>query len=432
MKRIGIRIEDKYLMERRVAITPEVVKEVIKNNNVSIDVESSKKRVFTDEEYREAGANIIDKLENSDIVFGVKEMPIDFFEEEKTYIFFSHTIKGQEYNMPLLKKMMEKRINLIEYEKVADDSGKRLIFFGRFAGIAGMINSFWSFGQRCKLQGYDTPFAKLRQSHTYSSLVEAIEDIKLVAAELKSTGIHDDLAPLTVGFTGYGNVSKGAQEIVDLFEIEDVNPNELSSINKDYRNNCIYKVVFKEKDISKPKDSSKEFELQHYYTNADCYENNFEQYVPYLTILMNCMYWAPEYPRIITKDFLAELYSKDERKLCVIGDVTCDPDGSIESTHIGTFIEDPVFVYNPKTRKATMGFEGEGILTMAVDILPSELPREASEAFSAALKPFIKGLIETDFADSFEEMKLPKPLKNALILHRGEFTPEFKYMEEFL
>ena len=434
MKKLGIRIEDKYLMERRVAIVPDDIEDLTKQADIMFEVESSPKRVFTDAEYSIAGATLVSKLDNPDIVFGVKEMPIDFFEQEKTYVFFSHTIKGQDYNMPLLKRMIEKKINLIEYERITNDEGQRLIFFGRFAGLAGMINSLWSFGQRCQLKGHVSPFNHLKQSHQYSSLNEAIKDIKIAARNLKAYGVHEDIAPLTIGFTGYGNVSRGAQEISDLFDTVEITPEELLTLKDgdNYRKDCVYKVVFKEEHISKPKDKNAKFELQHYYNNAEAYENNFEQYVPELTILMNCMYWAPEYPRIITKDFLYELNKKGDLKLCVIGDVTCDPDGSIESTHMGTHIEDPVYVYNPETREPTMGFSGDGILTMAVDILPSELPKESSEAFSKALKPYIIGLTETDFDLSFEELNIPAPFKRALILHKGEFTPDYKYMEEFI
>ena len=433
MRTIGIRIEDKYEMERRVAIIPSHVKDII-SEDVNFIVESSNKRVFKDEEYLEVGATISDNLKDADIIFGVKEMPIDFFEDNKTYLFFSHTIKGQDYNMPLLKRMIEKKINLIEYEKIADESGKRLIFFGRFAGLAGMINSFWAYGQRNKVLGLNTAFSSLKQSHNYSSLDEAKEALKLVAEEIKTNGIPKELAPLTIGITGYGNVARGAQEIIDIFENKEITPDELLKLRKsgDYNNKTIYKVVFKEEHISKPKDSKVKFELQHYYNNPQEYENNFEQYVSEISILMNCMYWGPEYPRIITKDFLEKLFKNPDNKLLIIGDVTCDPDGSIESTHMGTYIEDPVFVYNPETRIPTMGFEGKGLLTMAVDILPSELPREASIGFSEALSPFVKELAETDFSLPFVELEIPAPFKRALILHIGEFTPDYKYMENFI
>ncbi|MEA3477122.1 MAG: hypothetical protein U9R60_03015, partial [Bacteroidota bacterium] len=202
---IGIRHEDKYLMERRVALIPQHVKKLVSEQGLQFIVEESPKRIFTHEEFEKAGAKIVRDLSPASVVFGVKEMPISLFEEGKTYIFFSHVIKGQSYNMPMLKAMMEKGVNLIDYEKVTDELGRRLIFFGKFAGLAGMINSLWSLGQRLKVQGIDTPFARLRQSHTYDSLEEARADICLVGLEIAARGLPEELCPLTIGFTGYGN-----------------------------------------------------------------------------------------------------------------------------------------------------------------------------------------------------------------------------------
>ena len=164
---IGIRHEDKYVMERRVPLTPKHVKYLIENQNLEVLVESSPKRIFQDEEFKRAGAVITNDLKKAPVIFGLKEMPESYFENRKTYIFFSHVIKGQEYNMPMLKKMMEKKNNLIDYEKIMDEYGRRLIFFGKYAGLAGMINSLWSLGLRLKHFGIETPFLKIKQSHFY-------------------------------------------------------------------------------------------------------------------------------------------------------------------------------------------------------------------------------------------------------------------------
>jgi alpha-aminoadipic semialdehyde synthase len=129
---------------------------------------------------------------------------------------------------------------------------------------------------------------------------------------------------------------------------------------------------------------------------------------------------------------LKEYHLKGNPKLVVIGDITCDPNGSIECTHKGTEINDPVFVYNPITEQPTMGFDGEGFLVMAVDILPSELPRTSSKAFSAVLLPYIPAIANADFKEDFDKIALPYPIKRALILHKGELTPEYKYIEKFL
>lgn len=431
-KIIAIRHEDKYKMERRAALTPQHVKQIVEQG-IEVLVESSEKRVFADEEYANAGAKVTKDISSSSLVFGVKEMPIDYFEANKTYVFFSHTIKGQEYNMPLLKNMVEHKINLIEYEKIANEKGQRLIFFGRFAGLAGMINSLWSYGQRLDKLGVSNCFGSLKQSHKYNSLEEAREAIKAISEQIKSKGLNSEAGPLIIGITGYGNVSKGAQEISDLLPIEEISPAELLQKSKEnsFALDKVYKVIFKEADLSTTIDENAEFELQDYYNHPEKYKNQFEQYIPHLSILMNCMYWDDRYPRIVTKDFLAELYKNDHR-LKVIGDVTCDPDGSIEATHIGTAIEDPVFVYNPTTRTPEMGFEGEGVLIMSVDILPSELPRESSEAFGDALVNYVKQLAEADYNTSFETLDIPPAFKRALILHKGNLTPDFKYMTDFL
>jgi saccharopine dehydrogenase (NAD+, L-lysine forming) len=431
---IGIRHEDKYLMERRVALIPRHVKKLVDEEGLEFIVEESPKRVFTHEEFEDAGARIVKDLSPADVVFGVKEMPESIFRKGKTYIFFSHVIKGQPYNMPMLKAMMEKGVNLIDYEKVTDELGRRLIFFGKFAGLAGMINSLWSLGARYRVLGIETPFTRIRQSHTYDSLEEAKEEIRQVGLEIAANGLPKEICPLTIGFTGYGNVSQGAQEIAGLLPSMDISPAELLTIKdrKDLPDNIIFKTVFSEWDLSQPNDPGVEFDLQHYYGHPEAYHNVFEQYVPHLSLLMNCMYWDVRYPRILTNDYLKKLFSEGNPKLTVIGDVTCDPDGSIQCTHKGTEIQDPVFVYNPLTGEHTMGFEGEGILDMAVDILPSELPRESSVAFSNALLSYVKAIAAADYDVPFADLDIPGPVKRAMILHKGRLTPDYEYISEYL
>ncbi|MCF8232643.1 MAG: hypothetical protein K9J27_10680 [Bacteroidales bacterium] len=431
---IGIRHEDKYKMERRVAIPPEHVRRLIKEKNLRVLVEKSSKRIFTDEEYHKAGAELVDDLTEAPVIFGVKEIPFSYFEHKKTYVFFSHVIKGQDYNMPMLKTMMDKKCNLIDYETVVEESGKRIIFFGHYAGLAGMINSLWAFGQRLNVMGIHTPFAKLKQAHNYVSLFEAKDAISEVGFEIAKNGLPDKVKPMVVGFTGYGNVSRGAQEIMSLLPVKEISPEELLNLDKrgELSSNVVYKVVFRERDLVTPINSNQNFELKDYYNHPQNYKSVFEQYIPHLTILMNCMYWDDRYPKIVTKAYLEELYSRGEPKLKVIGDVTCDPEGSVECTHKGTEIEDPVFVYNPFTREPKMGFEGQGILDMAVDILPSELPRESSLAFGDALEQFIYGIATADYEADFENIDLPLPIRRAMILHKGELTPDYQYLKEYL
>lgn len=432
-KKIGIRHEDKYLMERRAALPPRHVKQLTEQG-LEVFVERSPKRIFTGSEYKRAGAVVTDSLADVPVIFGVKEIPVSWFEENKTYVFFSHVIKGQPYNMPMLAAMMEKKCNLIDYEKIADDEGKRLIFFGKYAGLAGMINSLWSFGERMKVLGKKTPFCRIKQSHTYNSLSEAEQAVREVGELIRAHGVPDEMAPFTIGFTGKGNVSKGAQQIANLLPAVEITTEELLSLKakNNYSNKLIYKVVFNEDDLSEPIETGKAFILQDYYQHPEKYRNQFEKYLPHLTILMNCMYWDVRYPRIVTKDAIEKLFLAGEMKLKVIGDVTCDPDGSIEFTHKGTEIEDPVFVYDPVKRKQTMGFDGDGILVMAVDILPSELPRDSSDGFGDALIEFVPAIVQADYNTDFKNLDLPSEIKRAMILHKGELTPDYKYIQKHL
>ncbi len=432
---IGIRHESKYKTERRTPLTPSHIKQIGERENIDFSVQTSAARAYTDDEFKIAGATIVDNLNNCDIIMGVKEIPLNELQPEKTYIFFSHVIKGQPYNMPMLRRMMELKCNLIDYERVVDDQNRRLIFFGRFAGLAGMINSLWTLGQKLAAEGYSpNPFAGIKQAHQYASVAEAKKAVELAGKELEKHGITENLLPVTIGFTGYGNVSKGAQEIVDLLPVCEVTPGQLLTlkISGNYSAKVIYKVVFREEHISRHKIQPETFDVQHYYNNPGEYENNLELFIPHLTVLMNCMYWDHRYPRVFTRNFAHHLFKNGNPKIKVVGDITCDPEGSIEFTHQPTTIENPVFIYDPWNGKATLGLDGKGIAVMAVDILPSELPRDASDAFGDALLPFIKSIADADFSVDFDDLELPAPIKRAMILHKGALTQGYTYINEFL
>jgi len=406
---------------------------LVKQKKLDIIVQTSTKRIFRDDEYRQAGAEIAEDLKKCSVIFGVKEMPESFFEQDKTYVFFSHVIKGQPYNMPMLKRMMELKCNLIEYEKIIDEQGKRLVFFGKYAGFAGMIHSFWALGLRMKDYGYLSNLLKIKQSHHYHSLKEAREDISAIGQRIAERGIPHELLPFVIGFTGYGNVSQGAQEICGLLPVKEISPAKLLElrVRKNLPNNIVYKVVFHEEDLVENINGDP-FDLHDYYANPQNYYSVFEKYLPHLSMLINCIYWDKRYPRLVTKDYLKKLYELGRPKLSVIGDISCDVEGSIECTLKPAVIDNPLYVYSPETDSITMGHEGEGMLIMAVDILPAELPRDASSGFGDVLVNFVKSIADADFEDSFEDLDLPKAIKKGLILHRGELTPDFKYLEEFL
>ena len=442
---IGIRREDKNPWERRAPIIPEHVARLVKEHSIEVRLEKSDIRVFGDEEYLRAGAKLVNDLSQCDTVLAIKEIPPRFIQKGTSYIFFSHTIKGQAKNMPMLSRIMKLGCQLIDYEKMVDEKGRRLVFFGKYAGLAGMIDSLWALGQKLKSEKIAGPFEQIRQAHKYSSLDRAKEEIREVGKKIASGGLGEALTPLVCGFAGYGNVSRGAQEILDLLPVREISPRELESafhrqrqnsgIFKD-RKNLIYKVVFKEEDIAEPVSPGTGFELQDYYNNPSKYRSRFERHIPCLTILVNCIYWDSRYPRLVTKKYLKDIYSSSEEmsrhRLKVIGDITCDVGGSIECTVRTTDTGNPVFVYDPIKDRAENGFAGTGPAVLAVDNLPCELPVESSVEFSSALLPFIPEIAGADMSADFQQCALSGPVKNAVLVYHGELTPDYRYMAKFL
>jgi alpha-aminoadipic semialdehyde synthase len=297
-----------------------------------------------------------------------------------------------------------------------------------------MINSLWSIGLRLKEAGFNTPFSRIKQAHHYHSLAEAREVISEVGQEIAEKGLPEELRPFTVAFTGYGNVSQGAQEILGLLPVKEISPEKLLALKRRTKlpDNLIYKVVFKEEHLVEPVDENEEFDLQEYYSSPEKFRGKFEKYIPHIDMLINCVYWDARYPRLVTREYLEKLFASGTPRLKVIGDISCDVNGSVECTAKGTEIEDPVFVYHPDTWTYTMGHKGDGFLVMAVDILPAELPRDSSLGFADVLVNYVKAIADCDFSEDFLVLDLPLAIKSALILHRGELTPQYKYLEEHL
>ncbi|MFX1518000.1 MAG: bifunctional lysine ketoglutarate reductase /saccharopine dehydrogenase family protein [Promethearchaeota archaeon] len=433
--KVGIRLEDKNVWEKRVPIVPSDMKYLMDKESIDFIVQSSSIRAFKDDEYRKIGVKVTPDIDEANVIFAIKEIPISVIEAQKspkTYIFFSHTIKGQKQNMPMLKKIMEKD-TLIDYEKVVNDKGFRLIFFGNWAGLAGMVEILWGYGQRVKInKNLENPFLEIKHTWEYATLDAARNAISEVGKEITEKGLPEDLVPLVIGFAGYGNVSTGAQSMLDFLPTKEIDPTELEDFynRKDFSSNCVYKVVFKEEHMVEPIEG--EFELQHYYNHGlSKYRGIFPQYFPYLSILINAIYWSDKYPRLITKKFLKSQFESEEDVRCqIIGDISCDIEGGIEATLRTTKPDNPVFIYNPFIDEATIGLEGKGIAIMAVDNLPCELPMESSTSFSETLKPFVPMIAIADYSKPFNELDLPPIMKNAVIVHQGEITPNYKYIEK--
>jgi alpha-aminoadipic semialdehyde synthase len=243
------------------------------------------------------------------------------------------------------------------------------------------------------------------------------------------------MSPVVFGFLGYGHVSLGAQEIFDILPVETVRPADIPKLfsGREEAPRNLFKAVFKEEDMVRPLDPSKPFDLQDYYDNPQGYRPVVEDLVPYLTVLVNGVYWAPKYPKFMTKGFLRKHYGPGSNpRLRVVGDITCDINGSLECTVRATDPEDPVYVYDPAEDRALSGFAGRGPVVLAVYNLPAELPLESSTYFSGKLKELVPALAAADFQGTFAGCGLPDVLRRAVILYRGGLTPDYAYLGAYI
>jgi len=428
---IGIRREDKNIWEKRTPLIPSDVKDLINTLGIKFLVQPSEIRIFKDDEYIQAGAEISEDLSKAEFIFGVKEIPPEKLLPEKTYVFFAHVIKGQKHNMRMLKKLIDLKCNLIDYERIVDEQGRRLIFFGKYAGYAGLVETFHALGRKLDLMGIKNPFVEIEQPYKYSNIEDAKNALKRVAEKILTDGLPNEILPLTVGFAGYGNVSKGAQEFFDILPHKEISPEELLENYDALKNekSRLIKIVFKEKDTVRRKEG--EFNLNEFFSNPEKYESDFEKYLPKLRVLLNCILWSEKFPRLVTKNFLLE-NPEISKSLFVIGDISCDVEGAIEITYKATSPDMPCFTFNPFENKFYDDVQKDGIVIMAVDNLPCEFSREASSEFSKVLKNFIPQMIQNHFDKKFSELNLPYPIKKAIILHKGQLTDEYKYIEKYL
>jgi alpha-aminoadipic semialdehyde synthase len=424
---IGIRHENKSQWERRVPLVPADVGALVAEHGIAFEVQQSPTRAFAAEEFQAAGASVVAGPLQSPIVLGVKEIPEAELEPGRVYVFFSHTIKGQPYNMAMLRRLLELGCTLIDYELIVDGAGRRSVFFGRHAGLAGMIDALWLLGRRWQLEGLETPFAGIKQAIDYPDAEAAKAAVAEAGARLDKDGLPEACRPLVCGFAGYGHVSQGAQEIFDLLPATEVAPQDLPGAG----DTCL-KTVFREKDMVVRRDGGA-FELQEYYDRPELYRGRFADYLPHLTLLVNGIYWEARYPRLVSRQDLAALYQGEAvPRLCLIADISCDIEGAIECTVKATDPGEPAYVFEPLTESVIDGIAGEGPVILAVDTLPCELPVDASVDFSRALRPLIPALAKADFSAPLDESGLPPALQNATIVYRGKLTGRYRYLEESL
>ncbi|PIF02179.1 MAG: alanine dehydrogenase [Draconibacterium sp.] len=396
--KVGILREGKTPPDKRVPLTPDQCIEVQqKFPGITIVVQPSMKRCFSDDEYRKKGITVDEDISGCDVLLGVKEVPVEDFIEKTTYLFFSHTIKKQPYNRKLLQKALEKNIQLIDYETLTDKNGFRIIGFGRFAGLVGAYSGLRALGIKKNL-------FRLKPAHQCSGLKEMYEELDRI-----------ELPPVKIAITGNGRVAKGALEIMANMAIKSVKP--LEYISKTYKK-PIYTQFLPEHYVHR-RDFS-EFDLMHFYNHPDMYESSFLPFAKTTDLLIAAAYWDPKSPVLFTTEDM----KKDDFRISVISDITCDIEGSIPSTKKAATISKPFYDYNPETERLEPAFTSENNITVqAVDNLPNELPKDASEDFGRNL---IVKVFPSLFGNDTNGI-----IKRASITKNGKLTPNFAYLQNF-
>lgn len=396
--KFGILKEKKSPPDRRVAFSPDAL---IKLNELyataNIKVESSDIRIFTDMQYAAAGIEVRESLDDCDVLFGVKEVPIDSLIANKSYFFFSHTIKKQPYNQKLLKAILEKNIDLYDYETIVDISNRRLIGFGRHAGIVGAYNSIRAFGLKFEL-------FKLPKAETLAGKEELIRHLKRII-----------LPPIKIVITGTGKVGGGIKEILDAMKMKQVTVENY--LTKNYA-----QAVYTQIDVMEynSRIDGKVINCKDFYTNPSDYVGNFERFTKVSEIVITGHFHANAAPAILTKEMLQ---SKD-CKIKVVGDISCDINGPIACTLRPSTIENPIYGYLASDHKEVDVFHPAAVVVMAVDNLPCEIPKDASEGFGSML---LEHVIPAFFNGDKDGV-----LARAKMTENGKLTPRFSHLQEYV
>lgn len=395
VRRIGIIRERKSPPDFRVPLSPRQCADLMERYPVKVVVEPSPIRVFRDEEYEELGIELSDDLSQCDVLLGIKEVPPEKLIEGKQYFFFSHTIKEQPYNRNLLRAVLEKKVTLTDWECL-EQNAMRLIGFGRYAGIVGAYNGLKAYGLRYEL-------FELPPVHELTSMVEMKKIISKV-----------NLPPIKIVLTGRGKVAHGAMETLAMAHVDQV------SI-KEFLNNAFDEPVYVQLDIAdynKKADGGK-FERYEFYRRPDLYISNFQKYTEVADMFIAGHFWGEGAPAFFTE----EEAKSPHFNIKVVADISCDIDGPIASTIRSSSIDNPIYGYDRQSG-AEVKFNAPGSITvMAVDNLPAELPRDASEGFG---EQFMDAILP----------ELMKPnseiLENATIARNGRLTENFSYLQSYV
>ena len=399
MLKIGIIKEGKTPPDKRVALSPEQCEFILdKYDDVEIYVQKSNIRKFEDRDYERLGVAVVDDVSDCDILVGVKEVPIDELIPNKKYIFFSHTFKEQEYNRDLLQAVIDKKIQLIDWEVITNAKGQRLIAFGRYAGIVGCYNGFLAYGLK-------TDSYKIKAANQCDDRAE-------MEAELPKIKLPNNFKAV---ITGKGRVGGGALEVIEKIDIKEVSPSDF--LNKTF-DEPVYTVLdvadYYERDDLKPMVKSD------FYKNPKGYHSLFPKYAKEADMYIACHYWDSNSPYIFTRE---DAKAKDW-KVKIVADISCDIDCAVASTLKPSTIADPLYGYNPITESEVDFYDDNAIGVMAVDNLPCELPKDASESFG---KMFIEHVLEPLRGNDPDNI-----IERASETKNGKLTKHFSYLENYL
>lgn len=396
---IGLVRERKTPPDKRVPFTPLQVEEIEQRfPHVKVKVEESPIRCFGDNEYSEYDIPVISDMSECDILMGIKEVPPEYLIPNKTYLIFSHTIKKQPYNRKLLQEVIRKNIRLIDYEALKDPMGNRLVAFGRYAGMVGAYNGLLTYGKRFNL------FSLRRAFECFD-----VNDLKL---ELRKV----TLPPIKIVLTGTGRVAKGAMETLDTAGIRKVGPYDF--LQKTFEG-PVY-VQLGSADYHSRKEGG-HFNREEFHTNPEKYWSRFTEFTKVTDLLMAGAFWNPKAPVLFTRK---DMLSPDFR-IKVVADITCDIEGSVPSTKRASTIAEPMYDYDPATDTVQPPLKDPRFVTvMAIDNLPCELPRSASEEFGRDLiDRILKPLLTEDTTHIIDR---------GTIAANGRLTSHFEYLGDYV
>lgn len=396
MRVIGLIREGKIPADNRVALTPAQCKWLVKHvPGVRVLVQSSPHRCFSDDEYRHAGIEITDDLSSCDLLLGIKEVPVQQLIADKTYLFFSHTRKKQPHNQQLMRAMIDRRITLIDYECLEHEDGQRIIGFGFFAGIVGAHNGIMAHGNRTGA----FHLGRVAEVKDYRELIHTYFGLKL--------------PPIKIAVTGSGRVAHGILEIMNLMDVQEVEPEEYLQRNFTYP---VY-VHLKGSDLYRHRITGN-YQRDDFHKHASDYVCIFEQYCAHTDVLMNGIYWDESIPRL----FSMEMLQRSDFRIQTIADITDDFNGSVPCNLGDATIADPVYGVDKTTGLKTVPYLSSSIDVMAVGNLPNELPRDASRYFGEQLIKYVLDDILKGGSAA---------IQRATILHNGNLTEAFGYLKDY-